>query len=227
MKKTPAKKTKTIKTEPINKYDWFDTENARLIILCALFGVFGVHKFAQHKTGQGILFILLDLTIIGILISFIWAFFNLISLTIKRDNKPANMILGAAFLITSVSVYPVLMGTEFLDSGTNAEKSLLQENLKCTNKKHSFDAFIDVYANKVKLFSDVLNTDNKTLTLPAILDSNKLKIYKKEYYAKGATYSSPDEMNATVKIELKKQFIDYHISGDFGNGFAEYKCEVK
>ena len=82
-----------------NDCNWFDTENARLIILCALFGFVGAHKFAAGKKGQGWCFILLDLTIVGIVISAIWAFFNLLFLTIKKDNKPGNMILGSVFLL--------------------------------------------------------------------------------------------------------------------------------
>lgn len=93
---------KTVKQENVNTCSWFDTENARLIIFCALFGVFGVHKFAQKKIFQGICFILLDLTIIGLVISWLWAWFGLIALTVKKDNKPGNMIFGAVFIWISI-----------------------------------------------------------------------------------------------------------------------------
>ena len=92
-----------------NDCSWFDTENARLIILCALFGFVGAHKFAMGKKGQGWCFILLDLTIVGILISAIWAFIDLLFLTIKKDNKPGNMIFGAFFLMCGM-VLPLTFG---------------------------------------------------------------------------------------------------------------------
>ncbi len=92
-----------------NDCSWFDTENARLIILCALFGFVGAHKFAQGKNGQGWLFIILDLTIVGIIVSAVWAFIDLLFLTIKKDNKPGNMILGSVFLLFGM-ILPLTFG---------------------------------------------------------------------------------------------------------------------
>lgn len=101
---------KTVKQENVNTCSWFDTENARLIIFCALFGIFGVHKFAQKKIFQGICFILLDLTIIGLIISWLWAWFGLIALTVKKDNKPGNMIFGSVFIW--ISILSISMGVD-------------------------------------------------------------------------------------------------------------------
>ena len=101
MKKKATTK-KIVKQENGEACSWFDTENARLIIFCALFGIFGVHKFAQKKIFQGICFILLDLTIVGLVVSWIWAWFGLIALTVKKDNKPGNMIFGTVFIWISV-----------------------------------------------------------------------------------------------------------------------------
>ena len=105
MKRNTKKQVREIK----NDCSWFDTENARLIILCALFGFVGAHKFAQGKKGQGWLFIILDLTIVGLLVTAIWAFLDLLFLTIKKDNKPGNMIFGAFFLLFGLIV-PCTMG---------------------------------------------------------------------------------------------------------------------
>ncbi|MCQ2562804.1 MAG: TM2 domain-containing protein [Alphaproteobacteria bacterium] len=91
---------KTVKKENIN--NWFETENLSLILWCAVFGMFGVHKFIQHKTWQGILFILLDLTIVGILITCLWAFIDLIILTTKRNNPVGNIICGLVFVLFSI-----------------------------------------------------------------------------------------------------------------------------
>lgn len=114
---------KTVKQENVNTCSWFDTENARLIIFCALFGIFGVHKFAQKKIFQGICFILLDLTIIGLVISWLWAWFGLIALTVKKDNKPGNMIFGSVFIW--VSVLSISIGVDSF-MGTN-DKALVKE----------------------------------------------------------------------------------------------------
>lgn len=105
MKKTPKKQVREVK----NDCSWFDTENARLIILCALFGFVGAHKFAQGKNGQGLLFIILDLTIVGIIVSAVWAFLDLLFLTIKKDNKPGNMIFGSFFLLFGM-ILPLTFG---------------------------------------------------------------------------------------------------------------------
>lgn len=99
MKKNSHKKTVR---EVKNDCPWFDTDNARLIILCALLGFVGAHKFAEGKKAQGWCFILLDLTVVGIIVTMIWAFFDLLVLTIKKDNKPGNMILGSVFLLSNL-----------------------------------------------------------------------------------------------------------------------------
>lgn len=105
MKRNAKKQVRNVN----NDCSWFDTDNARLIILCALFGFVGAHKFAQGKNGQGWLFIILDLTIVGIIVSAVWAFIDLLFLTIKQDNKPGNMILGSVFLLFGM-ILPLSFG---------------------------------------------------------------------------------------------------------------------
>ena len=61
----------------------WNTEKTRTMILCSLLGIFGVHKFYQGKTAQGVIFILLDITIIGILITAIWAFINITTISTR------------------------------------------------------------------------------------------------------------------------------------------------
>ena len=105
MKRNAKKQVRNVN----NDCSWFDTENARLIILCALFGFVGAHKFAQGKKGQGWLFIILDLTIVGIIVAAVWAFIDLLFLTIKQDNKPGNMIFGSFFLLFGM-ILPLSFG---------------------------------------------------------------------------------------------------------------------
>lgn len=119
---------------------WFDSENARLIILCATLGIFGVHKFAQRKNFQGVMYILLDLTIFGIILTVILSWLDLIFLTAKSENRPGNMMFGAAFiLLESFILIPssssvvikhidspkdsVVMTVETVQEETEAEKS--------------------------------------------------------------------------------------------------------
>ena len=95
MKTTNIKKS----VHPENSSSWFDSKNARYIVLCATLGIFGAHKFAQHKYFQGIFYILLDLTVFGIILTVILSWLDLIFLTAKSDNRPGNMILGSIFIL--------------------------------------------------------------------------------------------------------------------------------
>ena len=139
MTRTPKKQIREVK----NECSWFDTDNARLIILCALFGFVGAHKFAQGKKGQGWLFIILDLTIVGLLITAIWAFLDLLFLTIKKDNKPGNMIFGAFFLLFGL-VVPFTMGCftsepTVIEVGKVSGRKVVQKDDKFTNLYREVD----------------------------------------------------------------------------------------
>ncbi len=92
----------------------WNTEKTRTMILCSLLGIFGVHKFYQGKTAQGVIFILLDITIIGILITAIWAFINLIQLTINKKNTDKEFIVGIVLLLlNSVFSCITIKNTEY------------------------------------------------------------------------------------------------------------------
>lgn len=101
MKKTNVKKA--VHQEKV--CSWFDSQNARFIVLCATLGIFGAHKFAQHKYFQGFLYILLDLTVFGIILTLILSWLDLIFLTAKSNNRPGNMILGSAFIILESFIF--------------------------------------------------------------------------------------------------------------------------
>lgn len=130
------------KTKKSDNYtnNWFDTENARLIILCAILGIFGAHKFAQHKKGQGILFLLLDLTVIGILITGLWAFLDLVFLTAKRDNKPGNMIFGSIFLLVQLTATMSIGTSNLFENQKKQDLQITQE--ETVNKaNYNMDTF--------------------------------------------------------------------------------------
>lgn len=92
----------------------WNTEKTRTMILCSLLGIFGVHKFYQGKTAQGVIFILLDITIIGILITAIWAFINLIQLTINKKNTDKEFIVGIVLLLLNfIYSYTTIKNTEY------------------------------------------------------------------------------------------------------------------
>jgi hypothetical protein len=46
-------------------------------ILLLFLGLLGAHRFYLHKTGTAVAMLLLTLTILGIVVSFIWAFVDL------------------------------------------------------------------------------------------------------------------------------------------------------
>ena len=180
-----AKTTKRQVREVKNDCSWFDTDNARLIILCALFGVVGAHKFAMGKKGQGWLFIILDLTIIGIIVSAVWAFIDLLFLTIKKDNKPGNMIMGSFFLMCGM-VLPLTVGCgcpnpTIVEVGKVQKSSahvagkvgkiekepFWQGNLRCEDEQNlTMDLFVRLFDSKAyfafgdKAFSIPLKTKN-------------------------------------------------------------------
>lgn len=47
-------------------------------LLAFFFGAFGVHRFYVGKTGSGVAQLLLTITIVGVLVSGIWSFIDLI-----------------------------------------------------------------------------------------------------------------------------------------------------
>jgi TM2 domain-containing membrane protein YozV len=69
------------------------------MVLCAFLGIFGAHKFYTGQKRQGIAFIVLDLTIIGIIVSAIWAFINLFLMTIDKRNSKNELIVGILLLL--------------------------------------------------------------------------------------------------------------------------------
>ena len=91
-------------------------------------GIFGANKFAQLKIGQVILFLLLDITLFGLIATAIWAFLDLIFLTAKPTNKPGNMIFGSMFIILSLSV-SMFIGTAdlFMDNKNNVSTTQTKE----------------------------------------------------------------------------------------------------
>ncbi len=108
---------------------WFDSQNASLIILCATLGIFGAHKFAQHKNFQGFIYILLDLTLFGIILTFILSWFDLVFLTAKSDNRPGNMILGSVFiLLESFVLIPGSSNVIIRNVGIDNEKQEISEH---------------------------------------------------------------------------------------------------
>ena len=90
------------------------------MLLCALLGIFGIHKFYQGKKGQGILFILLDLTVIGVFITAIWTFINLIQLTIDEENTDKEFAIGIILII--LGSIGSIGSTRFINININKEK---------------------------------------------------------------------------------------------------------
>lgn len=98
------------------KNSW-NTKKTRTMLLCAFLGIFGIHKFYQGKKGQGILFILLDLTVIGVFITAIWTFINLIQLTIDEENTDKEFAIGIILIILGS-----IGSTRFINININKEK---------------------------------------------------------------------------------------------------------
>lgn len=51
-------------------------------LLCFFVGVFGVHRFYAGKVGSGIAMLVLTITLVGIIVSGVWAFVDLIVLAV-------------------------------------------------------------------------------------------------------------------------------------------------
>ncbi len=113
------------------KNSW-NTKKTRTMLLCALLGIFGIHKFYQGKKGQGIMFILLDLTVIGFLITAIWSFINLIQLTINEENTDKEFAIGIILIILGIG--GSIGSTRFINININKEK---QHNHKKSQKHNN------------------------------------------------------------------------------------------
>jgi len=88
-----------MKKQTRKKEAGFVTDRIADMVLCAFFGIFGAHKFRQGKIKTGILFIILDLTIIGILATMICSFVDLVLMTIDRNNSKNEFALGLVLLV--------------------------------------------------------------------------------------------------------------------------------
>ena len=116
------------------KNSW-NTKKTRTMFLCALLGTFGIHKFYQGKKGQGILFILLDLTVIGFLITAIWSFINLIQLTINEENTDKEFAIGIILIILGIGG-SIGGSTRFINININKEKQKEKQHNHKKSQKH-------------------------------------------------------------------------------------------
>ena len=226
------KKTKKISTKQKNSDIYFDTENVKLILLCFLFGVFGVHKFVQGKRGQGIAFVLLDLTIVGFIVTAIWSWCNLIALTFKKDNKVGNMVVGACCIAGSLFGMPssfdevktILIKENII---SEQESYINHETLVCSgvNNDISFKVGLDTIGDETV----VLRLFDEALPLKQIEKSSGYSIYQGVFWKTNSEYIKLDKSSnpkdiITVKIP-KSDDSPIRISGKFiVDDFDEYVC---
>ena len=72
-----------------------DSKHSKVVmaIVCWFFGIFGVHRFMVGKIGTGVLMLLLTVTVIGSVISFIWSIIDFILILMgKFKDKDGNPI---------------------------------------------------------------------------------------------------------------------------------------
>ena len=72
-----------------------DSKHSKVVmaIVCWFFGIFGVHRFMVGKIGTGVLMLLLTITVIGSIISFIWSIIDFILILMgKFKDKDGNPI---------------------------------------------------------------------------------------------------------------------------------------
>jgi TM2 domain-containing membrane protein YozV len=64
-----------------------------LAIICWFFGVLGVHRFMTGKVGSGVVMLILSLTVVGLVVSGIWAIVDLIVILMGNfTDKNGNPI---------------------------------------------------------------------------------------------------------------------------------------
>ena len=228
---------KTIKkSEKINNNVYFDVENVKLILICFLFGIFGVHKFMQGKKGQGICFILLDLTIFGVIVSLIWAFCNLIALTFKSGNKVGNMIVGTVCLCGVLFGWPTYFDTAktvvIKENVTTIPQDniVFEENLLCELRRYdvpnlSYIVYLKATPTKADIF---IGDTDKQITLPVKIYGEKLKVYEGflDWNAPDIKIigSSNDEHKITIKIQGNNIKITGKLEQD--TEFNTYYCNI-
>ena len=236
--------------ENTNSCSWFDNENARLIILCSVFGVFGAHKFAQGKKGQGWLFILLDLTVIGILVAAIWALIDLVFLTVNKTNKPGNIILGSAFIMCNLCGFiPEITNIYTESSGptiTKIEKTDVKENKTTQIDEEKTDSYeLVCYGLNTKKFTKdmfiklgidgknaVIITKEQNISLTNQTGNNAFA--EKAIYQGWINYNnmtentidSKDFVSLTISRN-KFDYPDFNIQGKLNGVYDEYYCSVK
>ncbi|MGN0929982.1 MAG: hypothetical protein ACI4N3_05065 [Alphaproteobacteria bacterium] len=81
-----------------------NTEKSRIMLLCGIFGIFGFHEFYQKHYLKGSIYILLDLTIFGIIISALWAILSLLKMVLNKKNTDEEFVLGIIFLIIQLFI---------------------------------------------------------------------------------------------------------------------------
>jgi ABC-type uncharacterized transport system permease subunit len=69
------------------------------MVLCAFLGVFGAHKFYLGQKKLGIAFLVIDLTIAGMLVTALWSFVDLILMTADKRNSRNEYIVGIVLLL--------------------------------------------------------------------------------------------------------------------------------
>jgi TM2 domain-containing membrane protein YozV len=206
-----------MKSSKINNCSWFDSENARLIILCATLGVFGVHKFAQRKNFQGVLYILLDLTIIGIILTVILAWLDLIFLTAKSDNRPGNMMLGAAFilleslvLITGSSRVVIKTMNPVLPDSTNTVISIEAEEGVTPESKDLNQISVDEAVVFEESVEQNNNSEIQTESVPVVEENVKEEPVVQK--APVAPKAQPKKIN---EMETSADDVQYNEEDDF------------
>ena len=180
----------------------WNTQTTRTMILCSLFGIFGAHKFYTGHKKTGICFILLDLTIVGLVITAIWSFINLVQLTIKKDNTEKEFIIGLILLlIHGISSFSTYKKTEniFVDKNIikiqksneplEVQKSKLQEQISelkneltklKTEEKNLPDNCINT-ENEVNCINDKVHLSKKIDNLTIIIDEKEQKLWSTEW----------------------------------------------
>ncbi len=62
-------------------------------ILCTFLGVFGAHRFYAGKIGTGVLMLVLTVTIIGVIVTFVWNFIDWITILVGGFRDADNQVI--------------------------------------------------------------------------------------------------------------------------------------